>query len=73
MIGWVGNVFIILGILAIAYQYKVGFILGIIGNLLWCVRGYYTGQYDLITIEVFIVVLQIFSYFNWGRIKCGNN
>jgi hypothetical protein len=66
MIGWLGNAFIIAGISAVAYKKRWGFILGIIGNSLWTIRGLSTCQYDLIAIEVVIVVLQAFSYWNWG-------
>jgi len=67
MIGWIANVFILLGIGMIAYKKRSGFIMGTIGNTLWCVKGFQTGQVDLITIEMIIVVLQLFSYINWKR------
>jgi hypothetical protein len=67
MIGWLGNIFILSGILALAYRRRWGFILGVVGNSFWCYRGYSTGQYDLITIEVIIVVLQAFSWWRWRQ------
>jgi hypothetical protein len=65
--GWVANVFILSGIVAIAYKRRFGFILGTIGNTLWGIVGYSTGQFDLLAIEAIIVVLQSFSWWKWGR------
>lgn len=66
ILGWLGNVFILAGILAVAYKYRYGFIAGCIGNALWCIKGAMTSQYDLITIEVIIVALQAFSFYKWS-------
>jgi hypothetical protein len=73
MTGWFGNAFILTGISAVAYKKRWGFILGIIGNLLWAIRGLSTCQYDLIAIQVIIVLLQGFSYWNWGRDYVGTD
>ncbi len=64
---WTGNVAVILGILLIAYQIRLGFILGCIGGALWMIKGIYTDQYDLIFMEAIVICLQAFSWWQWGR------
>ena len=65
--GWIANVFILTGIGFVAYKRRFGFILGTIGNTLWGIVGYSTGQFDLLAIEVIIVILQAFSWVKWGQ------
>lgn len=72
MTGWLGNIFILLGIILLAYKKRPGFICGIIGNGFWCLKGVATEQYDLVSIEILIVVLQAFSWWKWGRAKSTN-
>ncbi len=69
ILGWAGNIFILLGLLLVSYQRRSGFIHGFIGNTLWGIKGYLTYQYDLLTIEIIIVIIQIFAWHNWGRIN----
>lgn len=69
LIGWFGNIFIIAGIIGIAYKYRNGFILGVVGNSLWCIKGIATEQWDLVSIEMIIVILQALSYWKWGQIN----
>lgn len=68
-IGWIGNVFIILGILLVAYRIRSGFLYGCLGNGLWLCKGFLTYQWDLVTIEALIVVLQAFSWLKWGQMN----
>jgi len=65
MTGWLGTIFILAGTLGIAYKKRFGFMLGIIGNLLWCWRGFTTTQYDLVTIGIVIATLKAFSWWKW--------
>lgn len=65
--GWTANIFILTGIVGIAYKKRSGFILGTIGNTLWGYVGYSTGQLDLLAIEAIIVVLQMWSWAKWGK------
>lgn len=75
MFGWLGNLFIIIGLIMVAYHLRVGFLSGVLGNTFWCIQGILTYQYDLIVIEVIVVVLQLFSYWNWGcvHVRSTNN
>lgn len=66
-VGWAGNVFIILGIMLVAYRMRSGFIYGCLGSGLWLFKGIMTYQWDLVTIEALIVVLQAFSWLKWGQ------
>lgn len=68
MLGWIGNVFIIIGIVLIAYRLRLGFIASCVGNTLWLAKAVATNQYDLTTIQVIIVSLQIFSWWKWRNV-----
>lgn len=67
LIGWAGNVFIFAGLATVAYKLRLGFIFGIIGNTIWLAKGVYTGQHDLIAVELIVVILQAFSWWKWGH------
>ena len=67
MLGWVGNILIVAGMGLVAYKRRSGFVLGIVGNSLWCVRGVQTNQMDLVSIELVVVIVQLFSWWKWGR------
>jgi len=64
-IGWLANVFIVIGLVLIAYRLRSGFIAGCLGNSLWCVKGFVTWQPDLIAIEILVVAIQAFSWWKW--------
>ena len=70
--GWAGNVFIVAGILFVAYKWRYGFLCGTTGNTLWGIKGFLTGQDDLVAISALIVVLQAFSFWKWGRANVGS-
>jgi len=65
--GWIGNGFVIIGILCVGYKLRVGFLLGMVGSLIWAMRAYNTGQWDLMVIETVIIFLQAFSWYNWRQ------
>jgi len=67
MIGWIGNLFIIIGMVFVAYKRRSGFLLGIIGNSLWCLQAVLTGQWDLLFIEIIVVFVSVFSFWKWGH------
>lgn len=69
IIGWIGNIFILIGLVLVSYRRRSGFVHGCVGNSLWIVKASLTDQYDLLTIEIIIVIIQIFAWYNWGRIN----
>lgn len=69
--GWAGTFFTLSGMLFVAWHKRFGFVLGIIGGVLWCTQARLTNQYDLITVEVMVVLTNAFSWWNWGRANVG--
>jgi hypothetical protein len=65
--GWLGNFLTIIGLIVLAYQLRVGFVFCILGGLCWGWRGYTTDQNDLLAIEIVIIAIQVFSWYNWGK------
>jgi hypothetical protein len=65
LFGWFGNVFIIISMVLVVRKSKWGFASGILGNLLWVVKGFFTGQWDLITLDAIIIVVQSYGFYQW--------
>lgn len=70
--GWLGTIFTLLGMLFVAWRIRFGFVLGVIGGVLWCFKAYNIHQYDLVTVEVVVVLINAFSWYNWRRIHVGS-
>jgi hypothetical protein len=63
--GWVGTLFAMVGIWLTGHRCRFGFLVGVLGGIFWGLKAYYTSQLDLITVEVLIIVTQLYAYFKW--------
>jgi nicotinamide riboside transporter PnuC len=65
-VGWVGSVFIILGIWLVGDKSLWGFVFGALGNGLWVYVGLKRGkQYDLAVVALIATVLNIIGLYKW--------
>lgn len=64
-IGWAGSFFILVGILLVSYKLRSGFLFGVIGNGLWGIKGVIINEWDLVSLEVIIVIFQAFAWWKW--------
>ena len=64
-LGWVANVFFLLGTLLIAYKDKRGFLTCMVGNICYFTMGVLTGLVSVIILNVGMFSLNAFSYYKW--------
>ena len=66
-LGWVANGLLILGAWGIAYKVRVSLLIGALGGFLWAAKAVYTGQTDLLAIEIILSSIQVWSFIKWGK------
>jgi hypothetical protein len=65
MIGWIGSIFLALGVVATGYRRRWGFLIGAWGESLWVWKAYATDQFDLLVICVLFVILYLNNWRLW--------
>ena len=66
-IGWIGNLFFLLGAIFLARRNICGFISNIFGNTLYLIQGAILGIKSLETISVILVIINIYGIFKWRQ------
>lgn len=66
MLGWIGNVFIVLGLWGIGNRRRGAFLFSVVGELFWIAAAVGRGQFDLAVICVVFAVLALRSYVKWA-------
>jgi len=64
--GWIGNIFIVLGLWGIGDKKRAAFIFSIIGETIWVIHSLMIGMYDLAAICVVFAALAFRSWRKWG-------
>lgn len=64
-IGWIGSILLILGMVLVGGKHRIGFLIGFLGELLWVVKSFNTGQLDLLIICVLFCVIYVSNWFRW--------
>ncbi len=67
--GWVGNVFLILGLLFLSPKTKWPFICTIVGEVIWSVYSYQTSQWDMMFICVVFAMLSVKNFLKWDQLN----
>lgn len=67
MIGWIGNVFIVLGLYGIGFKWRIAFVVSVIGELFWIYVAAHRGQWDLAVMCVIFAVLAVRNFVLWGQ------
>jgi len=65
--GWVGNVFLVLGLWLVGDKKRSAFIFSCIGETIWVFHALSRQMYDLAFICVIFALLAIRSWFKWGK------
>ena len=63
--GWVGNVFIVIGLYFIGEKKRWAFLFSVVGELIWCLFSLYKQQYDLAFICAVFCALALRSWIKW--------
>lgn len=66
LLGWVGNVSIVLGLWGIGNKNRKAFLFSMVGETAWIVKSILTSQWDLAFICCVFCALAIRSYIKWN-------
>lgn len=66
MVGWTANILLLL-CAAFVHKHRWALLCGAAGGLLWTVKAYWAGWWDLCVIEILLSCLQIRGYLKWQR------
>ena len=70
LIGWIGNLFFILGAILLAKKIKLGFYCNALGNLIYVYFAILISKDSLLVLSLFLVMINIWGIYNWrNRIK----
>ena len=67
MLGWLGNVLILLGVWLLAERRRVAWLLTIAGNAVWLSQSVRAKMPDLVFIQSTMVILAARNYWLWRR------
>ncbi len=69
MLGWIGNLFIVLGLWGITSQrpYRNAFLFSIAGESAWIANAYGRSDWALAFICVVFALLAVRGWINWGK------
>ena len=65
--GWIGNIFIVIGLWYIGNKKRWAFVFSMIGEAVWVVYAMTIGLYDLAAICVVFFALAARNYYEWGK------
>ena len=65
--GWIGNIFIILGLWFVGNKKRWAFILSVIGETCWIIHSFLIQMYDLAIICIVFALLAARSWYKWGK------
>lgn len=69
LLGWIGNIFFIVGVLLITRKNVKGFYFSFIGNTLYLAQGLILGITSVICLSLGLMFVNIYGIWNWGNIK----
>jgi hypothetical protein len=64
-IGWIGNIFLVIGYLAVGEKSAWGFLSVAIGELMWVYKTYRMRHWDMIFICLVFMVIALINLFRW--------
>lgn len=65
--GWIANVFLVLGNFFVGYKWRPALLLVAIGEAIWLVRCWQLAAWDMMFICVVFLILAIKNYWQWGK------
>ena len=67
MLGWIGNVFIVVGLWRIGNKVRSAFLFSIVGESCWTANAYLHGDWALVSICTIFNLMAVRSYIKWGQ------
>lgn len=71
MLGWIGNVFIVIGLWGIGSKWRPAFLFSVAGESFWIVHSVNQEMWDLAAICVVFLMMALRGWVKWG--ESGNN
>lgn len=69
IIGWIGNFFFVLGAILLAKKKIIGFYSNVIANLFYIYFGFLITKNSLISLSIFLILVNIWGIYNW-KMEC---
>ena len=69
ILGWIGNIFFILGLIFISQKNMMGFVCCIIANALYVGQSMILDNISLFWLSILLIILNIYSIYNWRIMK----
>ena len=69
VLDWSASILTLLSMLLIAERYNFGFLIAVAGSTLWIVIGIYSHLAGLLTLNIILVVLDIYGFYKGIKIK----
>jgi len=63
--GWIGSALLIVGMRAVGKKKRWGFILGFLGEFIWCCRAYSKADWELLFICVVFLWVYAANWWDW--------
>ena len=67
IVGWIANVFLIVGLVLIGRKWKHAFVLTVVGEVLWTIESIRIGRPDMIFLCVVFAGLAGLNWWKWNR------
>ncbi|MEK0325350.1 MAG: nicotinamide mononucleotide transporter [Nitrosopumilus sp.] len=66
-IGWIATAIVIFGTCLLSQKKKSGWLIRVVGNVLWVVVGFMTGLTSIIACEGTFILVDMIGYFKWKK------
>lgn len=72
IIGWIGNLFFVVGAILLTKKKRLGFYSNLIGNLTYIYFAILISKDSLLILSLFLVIVNIWGIYNWRTKKKKN-
>lgn len=66
-LGWAGNCLLLISVWRLGSKDRNALLIGALGGTLWAIKAAYTNQVDLFLVNVVLSIVQLISWFRWGK------
>jgi hypothetical protein len=64
-VGWVGDIFRIIGFYLLGNRHRSGFMVSLAGYIIWAIYAYQLGMYDLVVLSVISAIIALLNWCKW--------
>jgi len=66
-VGWIGNIFFVLGGILLARKKVSGFLSNGVGNICYIAQGIIVGTYSLWVLSIILTSINLYGVYNWRK------